>query len=113
MLSHAWDRTLGGRNFDRMLLHHFIEEFKRKYKIDVNTNARAKARLELACEKCKIILSANSQAPLNVESLMEDKDVSGMVTREEFEKMSRPLLERFALPIKKALADAEIGRAHV
>jgi len=108
VLSHAWDRALGGRSFDRMLLHHFIEEFKGKYKIDVNTNARAKARLEAACEKCKIVLSANSQAPLNVESLMEDKDVSGMVTREEFEKMSRPLLERFALPIKKALADAGI-----
>ena len=83
MLSHAWDRALGGRSFDRMLMNHFIEEFKGKYKIDVNTNARAKARLELACEKCKIVLSANSQAPLNVESLMEDKDVSGMVTRYE------------------------------
>jgi heat shock protein 4 len=114
ILAHAYDRTLGGRNFHRLLVDHFIQQFKSKYRIDASTNARAKARLDQACEKVKTILSANAQAPINVDSLMEDRDVSGMVTREEFEKMCQPLFDRVAAPAKQALATAgiDISKVH-
>ncbi len=72
---------MGGRDFDEILLDHFVEEFKTKYKIDIRSNAKALFRLRLACERVKKVLSANAQSPINVECLMNDKDVSGLVDR--------------------------------
>ena len=49
----AYDRNLGGRNFDEVLVEHYIEEFKTKFKIDIGSNAKARHRLRAACEKVK------------------------------------------------------------
>nr|GFC10727.1 heat shock 70 kDa protein 15-like [Tanacetum cinerariifolium] len=46
-----------------------------EYKIDVLQNGRACLWLRAACEKLKKVLSANPEAPMNIECLMEDKDV--------------------------------------
>lgn len=81
------DRNLGGLDFDRLLLEHFAEEFKGKYKIDVMTNKRAQLRLLTECEKLKKLMSANNTpCQLNVECIMNDKDVSGKLSRAEFEE---------------------------
>ena len=61
-----------------------------------------------ACEKLKKILSANSSGPINIESLMNDVDVRGMLKREELEEMMRPLLDRVTEPLKQALAEAKL-----
>ena len=53
-----------------------------KYKLDVSTNAKACIRLLRECEKLKKLMSANSQEiPLNIECLMDDKDVAGRFKR--------------------------------
>jgi heat shock 70kDa protein 4 len=49
--SHAWDRSLGGRDFDEALFDHYCTEFKAKFKIDVKTNAKAAFKLRTAAEK--------------------------------------------------------------
>lgn len=54
VLSHAWDRNLGGRNFDDVLFEHFAKEFQEKYKLDVRTNLRGSFRLRMACEKAGV-----------------------------------------------------------
>jgi len=104
----AYDRNLGGRDFDEVLVNHFAAEFKQKYKLDVHTNVRAMLRLRASCERLKKMLSANSEAPLNIESLMNDVDVKGHMKREQFEQMIEPLLERVLLPIKQALEEAKL-----
>ncbi|KAJ1261991.1 hypothetical protein BS78_09G072100 [Paspalum vaginatum] len=106
MLSHAYDRSLGGRDFDEALFKHFAAKFKEEYKIDVYQNARACIRLRVACEKLKKMLSANPEAPLNIECLMDEKDVRGFIKREEFEQISTSVLERVKGPLEKALAEA-------
>ncbi|KAG2549782.1 hypothetical protein PVAP13_9KG259900 [Panicum virgatum] len=106
MLSHAYDRSLGGRDFDEALFKHFAAKFKEEYKIDVYQNARACLRLRVACEKLKKVLSANPEAPLNIECLMDEKDVRGFIKREESEQISAPVLERVKGPLEKALAEA-------
>uniref|UniRef100_A0A7N0TRT0 Uncharacterized protein n=1 Tax=Kalanchoe fedtschenkoi TaxID=63787 RepID=A0A7N0TRT0_KALFE len=108
ILSHAFDRSLGGRDFDEVLFQHFAAKFKEEYKIDVLKNARACLRLRASCEKLKKVLSANPQAPLNIECLMDDKDVRGMITRDEFEAISIPILERVKGPLEEALAQAGV-----
>ncbi|VAH15204.1 unnamed protein product [Triticum turgidum subsp. durum] len=106
MLSHAYDRSLGGRDFDEALFKHFAAKFKEEYKIDVYQNARACIRLRVACEKLKKMLSANPEAPMNIECLMDEKDVRGFIKRDEFEQISAPVLERVKGPLEKALSEA-------
>ncbi|CAL1377957.1 unnamed protein product [Linum trigynum] len=106
VLAHAFDRSLGGRDFDEALFTHFAAKFKDEYKIDVYQNARACLRLRAACEKLKKVLSANPEAPLNIECLMEEKDVRGFIKRDEFEQISMPILDRVKKPLEKALEDA-------
>ena len=101
----TYDLHFGGRNFDKAIVDHFAAEFKEKFKIDINTNLKAKTRVSAAVEKLKKILSANAQAPINIESLMDDKDVRGMLKREELEALVQPLLDRVTLPLEKALQE--------
>ncbi|KAI3814957.1 hypothetical protein L1987_14606 [Smallanthus sonchifolius] len=108
ILAHSFDRCLGGRDFDEVLFQYFAEKFKAEYKIDVFQNARACLRLRAACEKLKKVLSANPEAPMNIECLMDDKDVRGFIKREEFEQISTPILERVKKPLEKALLEAQL-----
>lgn len=106
--STAYDRHFGGRYFDKALVDHFAVEFKEKFKIDINTNPKARMRVAAAAEKLKKVLSANTSAPLSVESVMDDVDVRTFVKREELEEMVKPLLERVTVPLEQALADAKL-----
>ncbi|EMD93740.1 hypothetical protein COCC4DRAFT_181457 [Bipolaris maydis ATCC 48331] len=106
--SSAWDRHFGGRYIDKALVEHFAKEFKEKYKIDVMENGKARFRLAAGVEKLKKVLSANNMAPINVESIMNDVDVRGMLKREELEELIKPLLERATAPIEQALAEAKL-----
>lgn len=113
VLGSAADRHFGGRDFDRALLHHFAEEFKGKYKIDVMSNPKAIFRLAAGCERLKKVLSANAVAPLNVESLMEDIDASSQLKREDFEELIKPLLDRIDVPLKAALEQSGLTKDQI
>lgn len=105
--STAYDRHFGGRDFDKALIQHFAREWKEKYKIDINTNPKALVRVSAACEKMKKMLSANAQAPISIESLMNDIDVQSIMKREELEALLEPLLDRATIPLEQALAEAK------
>ena len=47
----------------------------------------------------KKMLSANAEAPINVECIMEDTDVRGMMTRDQLETICAPLFARMRAPI--------------
>lgn len=106
ILGSAYDKHFGGRDFDYAIANHFADEFKAKYKIDVRENPKAFYRVLVASERLKKVLSANSQAPINIESVMNDVDVSSSLTRDELEEYIQPLLERINVPIETALKDA-------
>lgn len=109
ILGSAYDKHFGGRDFDYAIANHFADEFKGKYKIDVRENPKAFYRVLVASERVKKVLSANSQAPINIESVMNDVDVSSSITREELEEYIQPLLNRIHVPIEVALKDAGIS----
>ncbi len=106
--STAYDRHFGGRDFDKAIVDHLAAEFKEKYKIDIKSNPKALVRVGAAAEKLKKVLSANQQAPVNIESLMNDVDVSTMMTREALEALVEPLLKRVHTPLEQALAEAKL-----
>ena len=105
----AYDRHVGGRDIDYALVRHFAEEFKTKYKIDVLSNPKAMFRLAAGCDKVKKVLSANAEAPLNVESIMNDIDASSRLTREEYERLIAGVLDRIEAPVHQALADSGLS----
>jgi molecular chaperone DnaK (HSP70) len=49
----------------------------------------------------KKTLSANPEAPLNIECLMDDKDVRGTMNREKFEELAQPVLKRVLAPLQQ------------
>ena len=113
ILSTAFERHLGGRDFDYALVQHFSAEFKTKYKIDVLSNQKATFRLQAGCEKLKKILSANLEGTLNVESIMNDVDVGSKLSRDQFEQLVAEPLSRITGPIQHALAEADIDASKV
>ena len=115
VLSHAYDRSFGGRHIDEVLFQHFAEDFKARFKVDARTNAKAALRLRTQCERLKKTLSANPadlDTPINVECMMEDKDVSGVLNRGQLEEMlaERQLLGRMAATCERALRLAGLAR---
>lgn len=107
--STAFDTKIGGRYIDQALVNHFAEQFKGKYKIDVLSNPKATFRLAAGCDKLKKVLSANSEAPLNVESIMNDIDASSKLTREEYESLIASVLDRIPAPLSQVLQDAGLS----
>ena len=105
----AYDRHLGGRDIDYALVNHFATEFKSKYKIDVLSNPKATFRLFAGCEKLKKVLSANGEAPINVESLMNDVDASSKLTRDEYESLIADVLDRIPPVLEAALAQSQLS----
>lgn len=51
----------------------------------------------------KKVLSANPEATINVECIMDDIDVGGKMTRDLFEEKSASVLERARAPLQKVL----------
>merc|ERR1719259_1528428 len=95
VLATTFDDNLGGSNFDRVIADHFVETFKKQYKVDASTNKKAYLKLLTEVEKLKKQMSANStQLPINIECFMDDKDVSGRLSRVDFEEMAQPLFKR-------------------
>ncbi|PIK59903.1 heat shock cognate 70 [Apostichopus japonicus] len=62
--STAGNTHLGGEDFDNKMVEHFILEFQRKHKKNIQPNKRAVRRLRTACERAKRTLSSSAQARL-------------------------------------------------
>merc|ERR1719301_407097 len=113
VLSTACERHLGGRDFDMILAEHFAAEWKEKHKIDAKTNKKAMYRLVTAAEKTKKVLSANPQAPINIECFMDDIDVKGMMDRADMLSVAEPLLVKLDGIMKEALDASGLTHADI
>jgi len=88
--SHA--RNIGCRNMDWDLLTYFSEKFNAQYGCNPMKNEKAKLRLLEAIGRLRKTLSANSDASISIECLMEDEDLYYNFTREELENLAAPML---------------------
>eukprot|EP00360_Condylostoma_magnum_P000400 CAMPEP_0168314834 /NCGR_PEP_ID=MMETSP0210-20121227/9559_1 /TAXON_ID=40633 /ORGANISM="Condylostoma magnum, Strain COL2" /LENGTH=50 /DNA_ID=CAMNT_0008285231 /DNA_START=807 /DNA_END=959 /DNA_ORIENTATION=+ len=48
----------------------------------------------MAVERLRKVLSGNTEADINLEYLVEDYDLNGTMTREQFESMNSDLLDK-------------------
>lgn len=111
--STAGDTHLGGEDFDNRLVNHFSEEFKRKYKKDLQGNPRALRRLRTACERAKRTLSSSTEASLEIDALHEGVDFYAKITRARFEEMNMDLFRSTLQPVERALADAKLDKGAI
>jgi heat shock protein 1/8 len=113
VLATAGDTHLGGEDFDNLLVKHFSDEFKRKYKHDISDNKRASRRLRTACEKAKRTLSSSATASIEVESIYEGIDFFTSITRAKFEMLCMSLFQKCIDPVSKVLRDSGVSKNQV
>jgi heat shock protein 4 len=106
VISVTTDRFCGARDIDYILMEHFGGKFKQKYGCDPLKSTKCKLRLLDTIAKCRKILTGNRETSLNIDSLMEDEDMNYNITREEFESLAAPVINKFKQLIVTALADA-------
>ncbi|KAJ3085234.1 70-kilodalton heat shock protein [Quaeritorhiza haematococci] len=109
----AGDTHLGGEDFDKRLVSHFTEEFKRKHKKDISSNPRSLRGLRTACERAKRTLSSAAQTSIEIDSLYEGIDFYTSITRARFEELCADLFRSTLDPVEKVLRDAKIDKSKV
>jgi len=112
VLSTAGDTHLGGDDFDRRIVDHLADEFKKSNGIDLRNDPQALQRLFEAAEKAKVELSAVTQTSVNLPFVTADasgpKHLNVTLMRSTFEQLTADLVERCMDPVKRAMADAKL-----
>ena len=90
-----------------------VQEFKRKFKKDITTNARALRRLRTACERAKRTLSSGAQTNIEIDSLYEGQDFYSSITRARFEELNMDLFRKCMEPVEKTLRDAKVDKSAI
>ena len=106
------DTHLGGDDFDHVLIDYMAESFKAEHGIDLRQDPMALQRLKEAAENAKKELSAAQQTTINLPFITMNQSgplhLNYTLTRAEFEKITRDLLERCKQPVTNALRDAKL-----
>jgi molecular chaperone DnaK len=106
------DTFLGGDDWDRRLIDHVADEFKKDQGIDLRDDRQALQRLRESCEKAKIELSTVMETEVNLPFITADasgpKHLQMKLTRARLEQLTEDLIERTIGPCKQALADAKL-----
>jgi molecular chaperone DnaK len=112
VLSSHGDTQLGGDDFDDLLLKHICDRFQQQHGIDPRENAVSRARLLRAAEAAKRHLSYHPFARVQEEFLAEKEGAALHldleISREEYEELIRPLLDRTMECVQRALDDARL-----
>ena len=102
------DTKLGGDDFDQLLINHIIEIFKEKHGVDLNVDLRSRRRLLVSAEKAKRELSDTPFARIREEYIHNDLHLDVEISRDEYEEMIMPLLQKTLQCIQMCLKDASL-----
>jgi Fe-S protein assembly chaperone HscA len=105
VISTNGDTHLGGDDIDNVLIHIALDDIRGDMGMDVSRNGEAVARIRKAVIETKITLSSQVTATLDVE-LPGGRRYQREITRQQFEKLIQPIIDRTADPCKHALKDA-------
>ena len=100
------DMRLGGRDWDQRLVDFVAEELIRTHGIDPREDPNNEGKLWRECEDAKRTLSVRERAKISLE--IQGQSVKVEVTREDFENMSRDLLDRTMFTTKQTLQQAKL-----
>ena len=111
VLATAGDNKLGGDDFDSVVVDWMVEDFKKQHHgIDLSKDRMALQRLKEAAEKAKKDLSSMVQTHISLPFVSADESgplhLDMDLTRANFDKMTKFLVDRTIGPVKQALKDA-------
>jgi len=109
----AGNTHLGGEDFDNRMLNYFVEEIKRKKKVDINGNPRSLRRLRTACERAKRTLSYAVTALIEVDALFQGIDFCSSITRARFEEINMDLFKECMETVDRCLLDAKMDKSSI
>lgn len=117
VLSTNGDTHLGGDDFDNVILHWMLDEFKKENGIDLSKDKMALQRLRDAAEKAKIELSGTQSTEINQPFITVDatgpKHLALTLTRAKLESLAHDLIERTVEPCMKAMKDAGLTKDQI
>ena len=117
VLATSGDNHLGGDDWDQKVIDWIADKFNGETGIDLRTDKMALQRLKEAAEKAKMELSAASQTEINLPFITADatgpKHLDYTLTRAEFERLTRDLLDRCRKPYESVLKDAKIKSSEI
>ncbi|MDP9407237.1 MAG: molecular chaperone DnaK [Actinomycetota bacterium] len=109
----AGDNRLGGDDWDAKVVDHLVTTFKNANGIDLSKDRMALQRLREAAEKAKIELSGQSSTSITLPYITAGAEgplhLDVTLTRAEFERMTRDLLDRCKAPFNQAIRDAGVS----
>ncbi|MGR3912535.1 MAG: molecular chaperone DnaK [Candidatus Rhabdochlamydia sp.] len=111
------DTHLGGDDFDNVILHWMLDEFKKENGIDLSKDKMALQRLRDAAEKAKIELSGTQTTDINQPFITVDatgpKHLALTLSRAKFESLAHNLVERTVEPCLKAIKDSGLSKEEI
>ncbi len=111
------DNHLGGDDWDQRVIDWMADKFQSDNGIDLRSDPMALQRLKEGAENAKKELSSAQQAQINLPFITADasgpKHLNYTLTRAEFERITRDLLDRCKNPVTKALKDANLQISQV
>jgi molecular chaperone DnaK len=99
------DTHLGGDDIDNLLIAIALDDIQGDLGLDVRRSGEAVQTIRKAVIEAKIALSANEQTMLDVE-LPEGKRYQRVITRQQYEQLIRPVVDRTVGPVRQAMKDA-------
>ena len=106
------DTSLGGEDFDNLIVNYILAEFKKDTGMDLKGDNLAIQRVREAAEKAKCELSTTAETDINLPFLTADKTgpkhLNIKLNRSKFESLSEDLIKKTIAPCKVALKDAGI-----
>jgi molecular chaperone DnaK len=117
VLATAGDTSLGGDDFDKVLVDWLIKDFKDQEGIDLTGDVQALQRLTEAAEKAKMELSTVEKTTISLPFITADKTgpkhIEKEITRDVFENLCKDLINRCRIPVEKSLSDARLEKSDI
>jgi len=111
------DTSLGGEDFDTVLLNFLVSEFNKDQGIDLSKDQLALQRLKEAAEKAKCELSSSATTEVNLPFITADqsgpKHMNLKLTRAKLENLCDSLVKRTMKPCEICLKDAEVSKSDI
>ncbi len=115
--STAGDNHLGGDDWDQRIIDWIADKFQADNGIDLRKDKMAMQRLKEAAEKAKMELSSTTQTNINLPFISAGEagplHLDYTLTRAEFERITKDLLDRCKKPVEQALKDADLKTGDV
>ncbi|AFO52272.1 chaperone protein DnaK [Candidatus Mycoplasma haematolamae str. Purdue] len=110
VLATSGDNNLGGDDWDQRIINWLKETIHKEHGVDVSKDNLVMQRLKEAAEKAKIELSSVQQTQIMLPFLTmiqgEPLNVDLSMTRDQFQMLSKDLLDRTEKPVKDAMKES-------